>query len=280
MCPRESCNQLRKSGKQEMSDENNDASGDPNKPPREADSDPANVHDRWSDLLGDGADSFQRAVADLEETLKPLQKRMKDFSIAEGIDSPLGQISKDIADQTSAIDKLAQRGEDLPPLPYPAHLNNPIIEANEKLGRIEQRFDQMQDIAVNAAKIATQLQSVALEFVQRFERAAGDNDRAAGKAIKIGIGAVLIAVLMPTAQIIYSELRLEPSFQPETAAALENMQTEIKSLRESQAAATERLDDALASSDKETAAVLREIHQLLSQAKEQPPVELPQAQGQ
>ena len=122
----------------------------------------------------------------------------------------------------------------------------------------------MQGIAADAAEIATGLQGAAAEFLQKFEKAATDNDRAAGRAIWIGVVAVLIAVAMPAAQIIYSEYRREPSNGAEMQATLEAMQAELASMREAQTEASDRLTEVLATSDSQTAAILGDIRELLA----------------
>lgn len=122
----------------------------------------------------------------------------------------------------------------------------------------------MQDVAANAAQIATGLQAAAAEFLQKFEQAADDNSRAAGRAIWIGIAAVMIAVTMPAVQIVYSEYRREPNHTPSMHATLIEMRAELSAMRESQGAGTDQLAEILFSSDAETVAILRDIHTFLS----------------
>lgn len=207
---------------------------------------------------------FSAVQEAMERSLGPfhhIQDRMESLGLEAGTDSALGRLSEQICAQQRAIDAMRLPEPELPCIPELPP--NPILETNRRLERIEERFEQMQDIAADAAQIATELQAAAAEFLQKFEKAAADNDRTAGRAIWIGVVAVIIAVAMPAAQIIYSEYRRVPSNGLEMQAALEEVQAELSAMRDSQAAASDRLAEALASSDDETAAILRDIRGLL-----------------
>jgi DNA repair exonuclease SbcCD ATPase subunit len=226
--------------------------------------------------LAERAKSFSAAQEAMQRSLGPirdLQDRMKTLGLAAGEDSAIGRLSKQIADQQRAIDAMKPIERDMPRLHDIAIPPSPIHETNERLERIEERFEQMQAIATDAARIATGLQAAAAEFLQEFEKAAEDNDCTASRAIWIGVAAIIIAVAMPTTQIVYSEYRREPSNGPEIQAALEGTQAELRAMRAAQAAASERFGEALASSDEDTVTILRDIHTLLSQGAV-PPVPL------
>ncbi|MFB2596128.1 hypothetical protein ACEYYB_14960 [Paracoccus sp. p4-l81] len=207
----------------------------------------------------------QKAMEASFGPLRDLEARMKTLGGIAGENSSLGRLAEQIGAQKSAIDAMRlhetemPRIRELPPIPP-----NPIFETNSRLERIEERFEQMQVIASDAAEIATGLQGAAAEFLQKFEKAAADNDRTAARAIWIGVVAVFIAVAMPAAQIIYSEYRREPSNGAEVQAALESMQSELATMRNAQTVANDRLTEALATSDSETAAILRDIRGLLA----------------
>lgn len=211
---------------------------------------------------------FTAAQKAMEETLGPfrdLQNRMKSLGLSVGEGSKLKHLADQIGGQQSAIESMRVAKREMPRIPeLPPIPQNPIHETNRRLERIEERFEQMQGIAVNAAEIATGLQGAAAEFLQKFEKAATDNDRAAGRAIWIGVVAVVIAVAMPAAQIIYSEYRREANNGAEIQASLESVQDELATMRAAQAEASNRLTDVLATSGIETAAILREIHGLLA----------------
>lgn len=214
-------------------------------------------------------EGFSAAQEAMERSLGPfrdIQDRMKNLGLAAGANSALGRLSEQIAAQQHAIDAMRLPEPELPRIPeVPPMPPNPILETNRRLERIEERFEQMQGIAADAALIATGLQASAAEFLQKFEKAAADNDRTAGRAIWIGVVAVIIAVAMPAAQIIYSEYHRVPSKGLEIQVALEEVQAELSAMRDAQASASDRLRETLASADDDTAAILRDIRGLLSE---------------
>lgn len=234
-------------------------------------------HEGIAKQLAEQTERYSAIQEQMERALGPyrdLQERMKHLGVSAGEDSAIGRVAKQISDQQRAIDAMrpdvsATLGSPEPPrmpridqIKFPP---NPLFETNERLQRIEERFEQMQDIATDAAQIANGLQGAAAEFLQKFEKAAQDNDRTAGRAIWIGVVAVVIAIAMPAVQIGYSEFRRVPDNGPEIQVALEGMQAELTSLREAQAEALGQLGSAINSSNSETAAILREIRDLLSE---------------
>jgi hypothetical protein len=117
----------------------------------------------------------------------------------------------------------------------------------------------MLDFATDAMKIVTGLQGVVAELLLTVEKAISDSARAERRAIWISVTAVIVAVAMTAVQIAYSEFQREPSNAVRMEATLDAMRSEIVSLREAQTATSARLIEALASSDDETAAALREL---------------------
>lgn len=213
-----------------------------------------------------GVAAAQEAIKRSLGPLHDLQDRMKSVGIAAGPDSTLGRLAEQIGAQQSAIEAMRVQDRDTFRMPELPHIPpNPIHETNKRLERIEKRFEQMQGVANSAAEIATGLQGAAAEFLQKFEKAAASNDRSASRAIRIGAIAVIIAVAMPAAPIIYSEYRREPSNGAEIQAALEEVRAELSTMREAQAEASDRLNEALTTFDSETTAVLRDIRELLAQ---------------
>lgn len=75
-------------------------------------------------------------------------------------------------------------------------IENPIVETNRKLGRIEKQFSQIAVIARDSAQVATDLQAYAAEFLQKFEKAAEDANQSGSKAIKVGWIALAIAIVV------------------------------------------------------------------------------------
>lgn len=163
---------------------------------------------------------------------------------------------KDMLDSSRFVHTELPNIPDIPP--------NPLYETNARLERIEERFEEMQTIAANAADIATSLQAAAAEFLEKFQHAAAENDRITRRAIWLGIAAVVIAVIMPASQIIYAELHRDPDFSAEVMQTVQTMQSELTLLREAQTSAADRLAEAMAGADRDTAAILQDIRTLLA----------------
>ncbi|WP_428481786.1 hypothetical protein [Pyruvatibacter mobilis] len=225
-----------------------------------------------TELLRKNAKKFERdmkpsldALEKYAAPVRQLQERMRSLGIAAGQESDLKRLADKIAGQQIAIDAIRLPKPEMPHIPDLESIPpNPIHQTNRRLERIEERVEEMQGVAANSAEIANGLQGAAAEFLQKFESAAENNDRAAKRAIRIGIIALIIALAMPAAQIFYSEYRREPNNGAEEQAALEVVQAELAAMRAEQAAASKRLNEVLAKSGEETAVILREIHVLLS----------------
>ena len=225
-----------------------------------------------TESLGKVAKKIERETKTLRDALETsagpvgdIQERMRSVGLAVGEESSLKRLADQIAAQQIAIDATRLPEPQKPHIPKLAPIPpNPIHQTNRRLERIEERFEEIHGIATNAAEIANGLQGAAAEFLQKFESAAENNDRAAKRAIRIGIIALIIALAMPAAQIFYSEYRREPNNGAEAQAALEVVQAELAAMRAEHAAASKRLNEVLAKSGEETAVILREIHVLLS----------------
>ncbi|SDY54606.1 hypothetical protein [Citreimonas salinaria] len=142
---------------------------------------------------------------------------------------------------------------------------NPAVETNERLERIEKRFEQFQELGTQAAETGVNLQTAAFEFLGKFESAAASNDRSAKIAIWVGLAAVVTAAIGASAPIIYAELTRPPDPLPALNARMEALQSELVGLRQDQDAAAQRLVEVIeeASDSPERAAVLREIRDIL-----------------
>jgi hypothetical protein len=237
-------------------------------------------HEGSAAKLAEAAKHYSSIQKKMEKAFEPyrgLQDRMKNLGLSAGEDSAIGRIAKQISDQQRAIEATRQLIPEVNSNPEPAKLPkiediefppNPIFETNERLERIEERFEQIQGIATDAAEIANGLQGAAAEFLEKFEKAATDNDRTAGRAIWIGVVAVIIAIAMPAVQIGYSEFRRTPDNGPEIQSALEDLQAEVAGLRDAQAEASAQLGEVINASDDVTATILREIRDLLAKNSE------------
>jgi hypothetical protein len=195
--------------------------------------------------------------------------------------SALGKLARQISDQQSAIAALRPLVPEmperfvLPELMRAPELRlppNPLHETNRRLASIEQRFDRMESIALSGAEIATGLQASAAIFLTKFEKASADNDRTSSRAIWLGIIAVLIAVTMPVAQILYTELWRAPADSTSQQAAITDMKRQIKGLEDTQRTAADELAKVLSSGNTEMTSALRDIRNLLIEQQKRPPI--------
>ena len=200
-----------------------------------------------------------RAALDMEERLKPLldiQSRMKALGEVAGEDSTIGRLSKQVAEHATAAFELGA-----------ADVLRATTGTTESIG-FEPR--ELPKIPPDAAQLMAGLLATGAEHLQEFKTSAAEESRTARLAIRLSILAVVVTVALTLLQIGYSEYRREPSKGAEVEATLEAMRTELAAAREAAAAASERLGVQMASSDKESAAVLREIRDLLSRPATSP----------
>ena len=222
-----------------------------------------------------GSSDLSKIIAD--NSMRELQDRMKSLTELSEVGSASAKLAEQIAEQSRMIETLQPKFPDsllhnetightfpIEPMQLPEIPPNPIIETNRRLRQIENRFDQMHSVATNAAGIATGLQAHAAEFLQKFEKAAHENDRSAGRAIWLGAIAVLIALIMPAAQIAYTEFWRVPADSADMQSVIAEMRSEISSLKEAQVLAAERLAKEIETSNNETATALREIGSILT----------------
>ena len=209
--------------------------------------------------VGAQMDAMKKALGPAHE----LQEHMRALTGQFGPDSGIGEVTKQIGDQQRSIDALRlplpSIGVEPPRMPDLHTPPNPIHETNDRLEQIEQRFEQMLDVAANGAEIATGLQAHAAEFLVKFENAAFDNDRSAGRAIRLGAIAVVIALAMALAQILYTELWRVPQDSASMEAVITDMQTEIATLRQIQIETANQIATALEHSDQQMVEALRDV---------------------
>lgn len=221
------------------------------------------------------ADTIQKAG------LGDLQDRMRGLSAVTGEGSALSKLANSVSEQHRAIEAMSRSPLDKIDISTTLRsldIKNPIIETNERLERIERRFEQFQEIAKDSATIATGLQGAAAEFLQKFEATADKNDKSADKAIKIGEDgvkaakwAVRIAIFIPVLLLgaqFYANHRVPDPSTAALQASVVELRTELGTLRESQAGVSDRLIEALATADNETAAALRMISEQLMATRE------------
>ncbi|SMD12288.1 hypothetical protein [Primorskyibacter flagellatus] len=189
-----------------------------------------------------------------------LQDRMRGLGLGE--DSSFSRIAAGIAEQQSVLDRMHQDRFEVSPALRDIHIpENPLIETNKRLERIERRFDQISHVAETSAQTATELQLAAAEFLKDFKEAASKNDEAAADAIRLGKGAVWAAILIPF--LVFGAQYAANTYLPNREAealqqSVTGLKTEIDAMQAADAAQTERLIDAIAASDEATAAAILE----------------------
>ncbi len=225
-------------------------------------------------VLPDGyMDSLTGATGAAELAATGLKDRMRGLGIGE--DTSFSRIAAGIAEQQSTLDQMHRDRLEMAPALRDIHIpENPLVETNKRLERIEHRFDQISHVAETSAQTATELQLAAAEFLKDFKEAASKNDEAAADAIGLGKKAMWAAVLIPIlvfgAQIaanVYLPNR-EAEVLQQTVIGL---QTEIDALQAADAVQTQRLIDAIAASDEATAATILEgLRELKAPAADTP----------
>lgn len=228
------------------------------------------IQDAIKSISGGAAmEGLHRAAAQIGASKKmfgpthELQERLSALTGQVGPISGIGKIVKQLQDQHRSIDALRFKQPSMDTEPFLLtelqNLPNPVHETNDRLERIEQRFEKMLDVAANGAEIATGLQAHAAEFLVKFENAASNNDRSAARAIRLGAIAVVIALAMPLTQILYTELWRVPQDSKSMEAAITDMQAEMVRLRQMQIEVADRIAAALERSDQQMVEALRDV---------------------
>lgn len=204
-----------------------------------------------------------------------LQDRMRGLGIGEN--TSFSRIAAGIAEQQSTLDQLHHDRLEMAPVFRDIHISeNPLIETNKRLERIEHRFDQISHVAETSAQTATELQLAAAEFLKDFKEAASKNDEAAADAIRLGKNAMWAAVLIPIL-VFVAQITANAYMPNREAEALQQtvieLQTEIDALQATGSAQTQRLINAIAASDEATAAAILEgLRELQTPAADAPPI--------
>ncbi|NRP19909.1 hypothetical protein LPJGGPFB_03167 [Ensifer adhaerens] len=207
--------------------------------------------------------------SDLAKQLSSMQDQVR--KATEGVD--FAGMSRRLADATSGLNnlgdlsqrfneqnrRLAEMRDVMPALQAPRLSNmprNPAFETNERLGRIEEQFEEMQTVLIEAAQIATTIQAHAADFLVSFEKASIQTDRSASRAILIGVIAIAIAIATPFLQAGVDRFVFPDNSAAELKAAVSDVGT-------AQATSTRTLAERVDSSSAAEAAILRDISRLL-----------------
>jgi hypothetical protein len=203
-----------------------------------------------------------------------LQDRMRGLGIGE--DTSFSRIAAGIAQQQSTLDQMHRDRLAIAPALRDIHIaENPLIEINKRLERIEHRFNQISHVAETSAQTATELQLAAAEFLKDFKEAASKNDKAAADAIGLGKKAMWAAVAIPI--LVFGAQIAANAYMPNREAealqqTVNGLQTETDASQAADAAQTQRLIDAIAASNEATAAAILEgLRELQA-----PPADAPQ----
>lgn len=200
-------------------------------------------------------------------------QRLADMAMALSGSSHLKKITDELMDQERNIGKLTGAAgtafdrstsqvpysvPSLPPIPQ-----NPLLETNRRLARIEGQFEVMQTIAAQGAKIATSLQTYAAEFLAKFEAAAASTEQSANKAVRLSVAAIILTVATALAPFVYQVWRA-PADAAANEAVVAQLRAEIEQLRETQAETADRIEDALTGNGEATLEVLREMQRSIA----------------
>lgn len=214
-------------------------------------------------------DERKSSIIDLAKQLSGMQEQFK--KATEGINSldissrlaaatsgfkDFGDLSQRLHEQNR---RLADMRDQIPP-PQPLHLpdmpRNPAFETNERLGRIENQFEEMQKVLIEAAQIATTIQSHAADFLMSFEKASIQTDRSASRAIWVGLIAIAIAIVTP-----FLQAGVDRYVFPDNSAA--ELKAELSNVGNAQLTGSRTMGDRLDANSKAEAAILHDISRSL-----------------
>ena len=217
--------------------------------------------------LGQCGAAFGDALAEINGA--GIHDRMQELVGGVNSGSALEQVARDIDRQQTAIDRLGLeriQAHIHEPIALP-DLQNPIVETNDRLARIEQQFDKVFAVAKDSAQVANGLQAAAAEFLEKFQKEADKNNEAVSKTIRVAwlsLGAVVIFAVAQIAAPLFLPDQQTEALQ----TSVVELRSEVEALRETQAAVSDRLVEALASSDAQTAAALLSIVEQLKSTSE------------
>lgn len=231
--------------------------------------DPCGALNSARDLAG--VSGAMASAVDALKSVHGLDESLRLAGVAS-VAPAMSKIARQISDQQNAIaslrplvSEMSERFTAPEPLRLPELPPNPLHETNKRLANIEQRFNRMESIALDGAEIATGLQASAATFLIKFEKASANNDRTSGRAVWLGIAAILIAVAMTAVQILYTELWRAPADSTSQQAAITDMKSQIKDLENTQRAVADELAKVLSKSNSELTATLHDIRNLLAE---------------
>ena len=202
------------------------------------------------------AEAVRLQMSDLLRTIEP--------------HSALGDVARNIVAQQDSLDNMKRRQlvtSTAPVLPHIHSAENPVFETNTRLGRIEDQFDRVAEMAKESAQITVGLQSNVAGFLHIFQKAASDSNIAG----KLTMGVAVIAIFISLGQIFAPSYLVDPESEAlrleivDLKAKIIQSQQEqvatsqqlVDAVTEGNDANTRRLIDAIASGDTATAEAVR-----------------------
>ncbi|WP_224501804.1 hypothetical protein [Celeribacter litoreus] len=110
-------------------------------------------------------------------------------------------------------------------------MRDPAHETNERLADMSERLQAIVHFGEDALMVMSSIQSASALFLDKFSREAEENSRSARVAIRIGILAVILSVVLTAVQIGYTEFRRVPKDAEAMDAALASVRSEIDELQ-------------------------------------------------
>lgn len=186
----------------------------------------------------DALGATQKAMAGLKpvtDSLRPIFAN-ENFLKATQAASQLGDIARDLDKQRRAFDSFRlHEGFDEPsPIRLPDIPPNPAYETNERLAELDERFERIEGLVVDAAEVANGLNAHAVVFLRKFEQAAAQNDRSAKTMKQLSIIMLVAAFLAIVVPIAYLEFWGAPAEEAATQAVIAELKAEVAEYRERQ----------------------------------------------
>lgn len=204
-------------------------------------------HVRELEEIRNKSAAMQKVFADIEEQ----KKRLGAMHV------PLSHSSK-----SSTLQAASPLIPKIPP--------NPILKTNQKLGDIELKFDEMLSVMTSAASIATEIQGHAAHFLDKFDKASEQTDKAARGAIRVAMLAMALSVVTALLPVAMTYIQPDPmpqkidalveSLAQNQAASQALNEQLLRDLAVTNASATSALLEGLAQRDRELKTLIQQLH--------------------
>lgn len=131
-----------------------------------------------------------------------------------------------------------------------------IHEINERLESMEQPLDKTN-------KRLAGIESYSEKMHEQSLNTAISNEKSAKLAIRVGICAIIFAILMPAIQIAYSEFWRAPQETQATKVIISDLKSEIADLKQQQLLMMKGISDAIGQQEKDAITILSDIKEVL-----------------